>query len=291
MHPTALAISFKERTVLAQDGLKLYARDYAPQRASDVAAVLCLPGMTRNSKDFAHLAETLAQRRRVICPDYRGRGRSAYDPNWRNYQPPVYLNDILHLLAAFNIHKVVVIGTSLGGLLAMGLAVLRPTVMAGAVLNDIGPDLGTQGIDRILDYVAKDRPQPDWAAASDEMRRVFGYLELGEPENWERMARATYKEGEDGRLHFDWDVRLARPIRRMLRRKQDLWPYFRALRPIPTLAVRGGKSMVLSAASLTRMRDAKPDLVTVTVPGVGHTPNLGEPVAAAALGRFLANLP
>jgi pimeloyl-ACP methyl ester carboxylesterase len=184
-----------------------------------------------------------------------------------------------------------VIGTSLGGFLAMGLAVLRPTVLAGAVLNDIGPELRTEGIGRILDYVAKDRPQPDWAAASAEMRRVFGYLELGEPENWDLMARATYKEGADGRLHFDWDVRLARAARRTIRQRQDLWPYFRALRPIPTLAVRGGASMVLSAESLARMTAAKPDLATVTVPGVGHTPNLGEPVAVAALSQFLAALP
>jgi pimeloyl-ACP methyl ester carboxylesterase len=290
MAGTAATIPFQERRILAEDGLSLYVRDYEPQR-SHRAAVLCLPGMTRNSKDFDHLAPTLALQRRIICPDFRGRGLSAYDDDWRNYQPVTYINDILHLLAALNIPKVVVIGTSLGGALAMGLAVARPNMLAGAVLNDIGPELGTDGIERILDYVARDRPQPTWEAAGAEMQRTFGYLELGEPENWQRMARATYREAPDGQLHFDWDVRLARAARKTMRERLDLWPYFRALRPIPTLVLRGGQSAVLSAEGLARMKAEKPDLIAVTVPGVGHTPNLGEPIAAVALARFLAALP
>lgn len=288
-HNTASA-PFTEHMVLAQDGLPLYARDYDAARAGG-AAVLCLAGMTRNAKDFDHVAARLADRRRVICPDYRGRGRSAYDPDWRHYDPLIYLNDILHVLAALNVHQVVVIGTSLGGILAMGLAVLRPGIMAGAVLNDIGPEIGTGGLNYILDYVGQDRPQPDWAAAAAEMQRTFGYLELGDPQNWERMARATYKECPDGLLRFDWDVRLVRPFRRALRHKQDLWPYFRALRPIPTLAIRGGKSQVFPAACLDRMKAEKPDLVALTVADVGHTPNLGEPVAVAALADFIDGLP
>lgn len=291
MQSASLAIPFHERVVLAQDGLRLYARDYEPPRTSNAAAVLCLPGLTRNSKDFAHVAQALAQRRRVVCPDYRGRGLSAYDPNWRNYQPTVLLNDLLHLLAALGLHKVIAIGTSLGGLLAMGLAVLRPTVLAGVVLNDIGPAVGSAGIGRILDYIAEDRPQPDWATATAEMKRVFGYLELGEPENWDRMTRATFKEGPDGRLHFDWDVRIARPVRRMLRERQDLWRYYRALRDFSTLAFRGGKSTVLSAETFDRMKAEKPDLIAVVVPNVGHTPSLAEPVAIKALDQFLASLP
>lgn len=282
---------FTDRYLRAQDGLRLYARDYQPPRPSDRAALLCLPGMTRNSKDFAHVAAAFAAQRRVICPDYRGRGLSAYDENWRHYEPPVYLNDLLHLLTALDIHKVIVIGTSLGGLLAMGLAILRPSLLAGVVLNDIGPEIGAGGLDHVLDYVGRDRPRPDWAAAADEMRRVFSYLELGDGPNWDRMARATYKEGPDGLLHFDWDVRLIRPFRRALHRKQDLWPYFRALADIPTLAIRGGKSKVFPPDCLARMAVEKPDLIGVTVPDVGHTPNLGEPIAATALNHFIDGLP
>jgi pimeloyl-ACP methyl ester carboxylesterase len=290
MEPGAAAARFTERFILAQDGLSLYARDY--DMASDgPAAVLCLAGMTRNSKDFAHVAAVLARRRRVICPDYRGRGLSDYDRDWRRYEPMVHLDDLLHLLAALNVHKVVVIGTSLGGILAMGLAVLRPGIMAGVVLNDIGPEIATGGLSRILDYVGHDRPQPDWAAAAAEMQRTFGYLELGDAQSWEHMARATYKESPDGLLRFDWDVRLVRAFRRSLRDKRDLWPYFRALRAVPTLAIRGEMSRVFLPACLARMTAEKPDLVAVTVPGVGHTPNLGEPVAIAALDRFLSRLP
>lgn len=286
----APAAPFEERIVLAEDGLSLYARDYEPHRR-DGAAVLCLAGMTRNSKDFERLAAQLAARRRVVCPDYRGRGRSAYDADWRNYQPLVYLNDILHVVTALGVHRVIVIGTSLGGLLAMGLAVMRPGLLAGVVLNDIGPEYGTGEIARILDYIGKDRPQPSWDAAVGEMQRMFGYLELGDPENWQRMARATYQEGEDGFLHFDWDVRLARAMRGSLRETQDLWPYFRALRSIPTLALRGGKSAVLSPEGLQHMQAVKPDLIAVTVPDVGHTPNLSEPLAATAVDEFLGRLP
>ena len=282
---------FTDRYLLAQDGLRLYARDYQPPRPTDRAALLCLPGMTRNAKDFAHVAAVFAARRRVICPDYRGRGLSAYDENWRHYEPPVYLNDLLHLLTMLDIHKVIVIGSSLGGLLAMGLAILRPSLVAGVVLNDIGPEIGAGGLKHVLDYVARDRPQPDWAAAAAEMRRSFSYLELGDARNWEHMARATYKECPDGLLRFDWDVRLIRPFRRALRRKQDLWPYFRALGDIPTLAFRGGKSKVFLPDCMARMAAEKPDMIAVTVPDVGHTPNLGEPIAVAALNHFIDGLP
>lgn len=292
MDPSPSTASFTDRYVRAQDGLRLYARDYEPPPSiRPGTAVLCLAGMTRNSKDFAHVAAALAGRRRVICLDYRGRGRSAYDADWRHYEPTVYLNDILHLLTALNIHRVIVIGTSLGGLLAMGLAVARPSLLAGAVLNDIGPDVAPEGLAHVLEYFAHDRPLPDWPAAIAQLQRSFKYLELGDGQNWERMARATYKECPDGMLRFDWDVRLIHPFRQALARQQDLWPYFRALRPIPTLAIRGGKSRVFLPSCLARMSAEKPDLMTVTVPDVGHTPNLGEPVAVAALNRFLAGLP
>lgn len=281
---------FHERRILAGDGLALYARDYEPQR-TERAVVLCLAGMTRNSKDFDHLASVLAAQRRVICPDYRGRGRSDYDPDWRHYEPLTYLSDILHLLAALDVSKAVVIGTSLGGLLAMGLAVARPGLLAGVVLNDIGPQLAVGGVKQVLDYVGKDRPQPTWEAACAEMQSKFGYLELGDPESWLRMTRATYREDSDGLLHFDWDVRLARAMRRTLHLQDELWTYFGALQPVPTLALRGAKSSVFPAEALDAMRKVKPDLMTVTVPDVGHTPNLSEPVAAAALEAFLADLP
>lgn len=278
--------SFHERWITSQDGLKLYYRDYG-NPLSARTPLLCLTGLTRNSADFADLAERHAGERRVLCPDYRGRGRSAYDANWRNYQPPVYLNDIAHLLAAAGTHRVIVLGTSLGGLLAMGLAVLRPTTVAAAVLNDIGPDVIGGGIARILDYIGVDHPQPDWASAAAYLRQLLPTLSIKTEEGWLKMARATYRAGPDGMLHFDWDVNLARPFAVATNAIPDLWPYFRALRRIPTLAFRGALSDVLSAETFERMALAKPDLERVTVADVGHAPNFNEPDAAAAVDAFI----
>src|SRR5689334_21399825 len=156
--------AYREGRVSVQDGLALYYRDYG-DRLAGRTPMLCLSGLTRNSADFAALAERLSGDRRVICPDYRGRGRSAYDRDWRNYDPYVYISDISHLLTATGIGRAVIVGTSMGGLLAMGLAVLRPTLVAGVVLNDIGPDVASPGLARILQYVGVDYPQSDWDTA------------------------------------------------------------------------------------------------------------------------------
>jgi len=279
--------SYRERHLSAQDGLQLYYRDYG-DRLSPRLPLLCLTGLTRNSEDFADLAAHFAATRRVICPDYRGRGRSAYDPDWRNYDPMVYLGDIGHILMANDIHRVVVIGTSLGGLLAMGLAVLRPTSIAAVVTNDIGPDVAPGGLERIIDFIGIDRPQPDWPSAAAMLRKALPRLAIRDAQWWERFARATYREGADGALHFDWDIAIAEKLKRSAGNIQDLWPLFRALRDIPTLAVRGEISDVLSEDGLRRMIGAKPDLITVTVPGIGHTPTLDEPEIKGVLDDFIA---
>jgi pimeloyl-ACP methyl ester carboxylesterase len=278
---------YRERHLTAQDGLRLYYRDYGDPRSRRLP-VLCLTGLTRNSRDFAALAARLAPHRRVLCPDYRGRGRSDYDPDWRNYDPMTYLNDIGHLLVANDVHRVVVIGSSLGGLLGMGLAVLRPTSVAAIVVNDIGPDIERGGLDRILDYIGKDHPQPDWPSAVTALRQSLPRLASKDDGWWERFARATYREGDDGILHYDWDVAIAKPLIRANGRVQDLWPPFRGLRDLPTLVVRGGISDVLSEAGLMRMAEAKPDLIHVTVPDVGHVPSLDEPEIQGTLDDFIA---
>jgi pimeloyl-ACP methyl ester carboxylesterase len=278
---------YRERHLSAQDGLRLYYRDYGDERGSKVP-LLCLTGLTRNSEDFADLAERFAASRRVICPDYRGRGRSAYDPDWRNYDPMIYLNDIGHILMANDIHRFIVIGTSLGGLLAMGLAVTRPTGIAAAVINDIGPDVDPGGLARIIAFIGADRPQPNWPSAVAMLRQSLPRLAIRDAPWWERFARATYREGKDGLLHFDWDIALVEPLRRGRGGIQDLWPIFRALRDTPVLAVRGAISDVLTEDGLRRMIAAKPDLAAVTVPGIGHTPTLDEPEIRGVLDDFIA---
>jgi pimeloyl-ACP methyl ester carboxylesterase len=283
----AIGPPYSERHLSAQDGLQLYYRDYG-DRLSPHLPLLCLTGLTRNSEDFADLAAHFAPTRRVICPDYRGRGRSAYDPDWRNYDPMIYLADIGHILMANDIHRVVVIGTSLGGLLAMGLAVMRPTSIAAVAINDIGPDVDPGGLARIIDFIGTDRPQPDWPSAVTMLRKALPRLAVRDAQWWERFARATYREGADGTLHFDWDIAIVEKLKRSDGAIQDLWPLFRALRDIPTLAVRGGISDVLTEEGLGRMIEAKPDLVAVTVPGIGHTPTLDEPEIKGVLDDFIA---
>jgi len=280
---------FEPRHYSASDGLRLYYRAYGDPLAPS-PAVLCLPGITRNAKDFHDLACRLAaQGRRVICPDYRGRGRSGYDPDWRNYRPETYIGDLQQLLTLEGIGRFVAIGTSMGGLLTMGLAVARPAGLAATVLNDIGPEIEPGGVSRIIDYIGQDHPQPDWAAAIAHLKATYPELGLPHERAWLNLARSTFREADDGRLHVDWDITLARPLREG-GPIPDLWPLFRALDRRPVLVIRGGSSDVLSDGSLAKMIAAKPDLIHVTLPGVGHAPMLDEPAALEAIDALFARL-
>lgn len=224
----------------------------------------------------------------MICPDYRGRGRSDYDRDWRNYQPRVYLDDLRHILAAAGVHRAVVVGTSLGGILGMALGIVAPTLPAAVVLNDVGPDVATDGLGRIIDYIGKDRPQPDWTTAVRHLRKLFPTLSLKTDQRWLEMAQATFREGDDGLLHFDWDLRLVEPMRRLSGSVPDLWPLYRSLRDLPVMAVRGGLSDVLSEGTFERMAAEKPDLIRVTVAACGHVPALDEPEVLEVLDDFIA---
>jgi pimeloyl-ACP methyl ester carboxylesterase len=282
-------VGYRERWFGAQDGLRLFFRDYGEPELPGTP-VLCLTGLTRNSKDFDKLARRFSEDRRVVCLDYRGRGRSSYDDNWRNYRPEVYLSDLLHLLAVCNLHRVVVCGTSMGGLLSMGLAVAAPSVLAGVILNDIGPDLHHRGLSRILEYIGVDQPQPDWEAAVAHLKSLFPRLGLDSDIRWRGFAEATYRLADDGLLHYDWDLALAKPLIRSGGPTADLWKLYGALRLKPVLALRGELSDVFSEETFARMAKLKPDLIQVTVPGVGHPPMLDEAPAETALDDFLAEI-
>jgi pimeloyl-ACP methyl ester carboxylesterase len=283
------SVAYRERSFTSHDGLALYFRDYGDP-ASARTPILCLGGLTRNSKDFHETARRLAATRRVLCPDYRGRGRSAYDPDPRRYRPATYLRDIADLLAATNVHRVAVIGTSLGGLLAMALSASLPAALAGVVLNDIGPDVNANGLAAIIDYIRTDRPQPDWESAVRTIRTVMPKVVYRDEAAWTKMVENTFKRGDDGLLHFDWDVRIVEPLLRPVENPPDLWALFRGLRHIPVLAIRGAESDILLAPCFERMAGENPDLVRLTLPGVGHAPTLLEPEAVAAIDDFLARL-
>lgn len=285
----------RERGFAAPDNLRLFFRDWGDPDWPAIP-VLCLPGLVRNSRDFGPLARHLsdpanATPRRVIAPDMRGRGRSARDPDWRNYSARTYLEDIRHLLASLGIARVVAIGISMGGLLAIAMATAMPGALAGLVVDDAGPEIGVTGSGRILNYIATDRPQPDWPSAARHMRQLLPTLSLKTEDEWLDFARATFAEGADGRLHFDWDTNIVRPLRaEMAGETVNLWNLWRAVGKKPALVIRGGVSDILSEATLARMQAEKPDLVHFTLPGVGHAPTLNEPPVREVLDEFLRQL-
>jgi len=280
--------AFQEHRYTAQDGLSLYYRSYGDPLAR-ATPVLCLPGLARNAKDFHRLAARLGADRWVVCPDYRGRGRSDYDPDSDNYQPASYLGDIRHLLAAVGMHHAVVVGTSMGGLLACAMGAAMPGVLAGVVLNDIGPDIAEGGLDRIVTYVGTDNPQPDWDSAVRAFKALFPTLSLRTEEDWRYATEATWVEGDDGMLHYDWDIHIVEPLVKK-RPLPDLWALFQSLRKLPVLAIRGGASDVLLPETFERMAAEHPGLDQVTIEGVGHVPSLVEPEAAEAIDRLLAKV-
>ena len=282
-------MDYRERRYTARDGLSLYYRDYG-DALSPRAPVLCLAGLTRDARDFEGFASRTAADRRVLCPDLRGRGRSDHDPNWRNYEPRTYIDDIAQLLTLANMHRVVVVGTSLGGLLAMGLGAARPTALAGVILNDIGPEVAPASLAAIIDYLRIDRPQPDWETAKESLHATLPDLCFQTEAMYDAMLANTFREGGDGMLHFDWDVDIVRPMIETGARIPDLWPLFRGLRAVPTLALRGEKSTLLTASCFARMGREHPGLIRATVRDTGHAPTLNEPECVAALDRFLDDL-
>ena len=280
-------MGFSERCYTSQDGLTLYFRDYGREHRVKIP-VLCLAGLTRNSNDFSRLAEQLSSDRRVICPDYRGRGKSDYDSNWRNYTSFTYMNDIRHLLSSLNLCRVFVIGTSMGGLMAMGMGAAMPTTLAGALINDVGPVIEKQGLDKILKYMQDGASGfDDWETAAAYLRERFPELPAETDEDWRWITRGTFEEGADGRIKHNWDYNLIRPILKETR-EPELWSLFQTLKRTPLVVTRGGLSDILSASTLDAMVAVIPELTAVTVDGVGHMPNLLEPECKDALDNALA---
>ncbi len=271
--------SYRDLFVAAADGLRLYARDYGPWTGGGLP-VICLPGLVRTSEDFHDLAEALScdpsRPRRVLSLDYRGRGRSAWDQDWRNYDIKVELSDCLQVLAAAGIERAVFIGTSRGGLITMALGAARPELVAGAVLNDIGPVLEAHGLVRIRSYVGKLPAPRSMTEAAGILRRMAGsQFPLYTDEQWEKMARGTWRESEDG-LVLAYDLNLVKTLEGLDLEAPlpDLWPLFEALKPFPVLAIRGANSDLLTAETLRMMQERHPRLTAVTVPDQGHAPLL-----------------
>jgi pimeloyl-ACP methyl ester carboxylesterase len=276
-----------EHLYASTDGLRLFCRIY-PGDASGVP-VLCLPGLTRNSRDFVSLAAHLQARRTVLTPDLRGRGRSDRDPDPRHYQLPTYVADAFTLLDALKRDRVIVIGTSLGALMGMVMAAQQPARIAGLVLNDAGPELDPAGVRRIAGYAGKLPPVHSWSEAAAQTRSVYEVALPGLDEAaWLEYAHRGYREDEHGVPVPDVDPRIAEAFRQGASAPLDLWPLFASLGAVPMLVIRGASSDILAAATLERMAREHRGLQHVTIPNRGHTPLLDEPDALRAIDAFLA---
>lgn len=274
-----MSCSYRDLFVSATDGLKLYARDYGLQ-TGDALPVICLPGLARTSEDFHDLAEALSRDpshpRRVLSLDYRGRGRSEWHQDWRNYDIKVELSDTLQVLAAAGVGKAIFIGTSRGGLITMALSAAHPKLIAGAVLNDVGPILEAKGLMRIRSYVGKLPTPRTMGEAADILRQRSeaqfpGYTD----EQWERMARGTWRDSEDGPV-LNYDPNLMKNLEALDLEAPlpDLWSLFESMKPFPLLAIRGSNSDLLTDETLQMMQARHPQLTAITVPDQGHAPSL-----------------
>jgi pimeloyl-ACP methyl ester carboxylesterase len=279
------------REWISADGLTLHYRDYSggePGRPP----ILCIPGLTRNCRDFEPVANAFAGDWRVLCADLRGRGKSDYARDSSSYQPGQYAADILALLDHLGIDKVVAIGTSLGGIIIMLLALQAPERLAGVVLNDVGPEIEAEGLARIRGYVGQGRSFPTWMHAARGLKEQAG---AAHPDyaiaDWLRLAKRLMAVGPGGRIAFDYDMKIAEPFQTAAGTAPvDMWPAFRALAGRPVLAIKGELSDILSHATLNRMTEEMPDLDVYIVPRTGHAPTLEEPEVTEVIGRWLTKV-
>jgi pimeloyl-ACP methyl ester carboxylesterase len=278
----------RERRVTARDGTRIFVKDWPAKPGRERPPILCLAGLTRNSADFNRTASDLSEfGHRVVAIDYRGRGRSDRAGDPMSYTPQTYLDDIRNVLTALNLHHVVVLGTSLGGFLAMGLAVAMPGALRAVILNDAGPDLPQGGLERIRGYVAAAPSYNSWDDAVAGFKTMVPDLNLDES-GWLEATQGCFTEGDDGRIHAEWDPGIAIPLGRAP--LPPLWPLFGALRGFPTLALRGALSDLLTEACFERMAEVHPTLIRATIPNRGHAPTLDEPESRDAIHAFLAAL-
>jgi len=285
---------YTHRPIPTRDGLNLFLREYPPTGEARGLPVLCLHGLTRNSADFEGIAPGIAALgRRVLALDIRGRGWSDRDPDPTRYRPDIYAQDVLDALDTLGIARAVFIGTSMGGLITMLVAVQAPARVAAAVLNDVGPELNPAGLARIVNYVGKTEPVRSWdeMAAAVKASQGIAFPDADDA-FWQTFARRVAQQLPDGSIALAYDPAIAKTIARPQPvPPPSLIPLFEALAKMPVLVIRGALSDVLSPEGVAVMRNIKPDLETAEVPRVGHAPTLEEPEARNALAAFLVRVP
>jgi pimeloyl-ACP methyl ester carboxylesterase len=282
--------AFSEGEWESEDGLRLHYRDYAGPEGRP--PLLCLHGLTRNARDFEPLAERFAGERRLIVPDMRGRGQSEYARDAASYRIGSYVDDVVRLLRQLDCGPVVVVGTSMGGMIAMLMAQARAWPLAGAVLNDIGPELEPEGIERIRGYVGQGGSFETWMHAARQLaeqgRAVHPAFAIAD---WLAFAKRLMVVAGNGRIVFDYDMKIAEEFNAPSAGEPiDLWGALRALSDVSTVVLRGELSDLLSAATVAKMQSELAGLRAVTVPRVGHPPTLAEAEAQQAIAELLAEV-
>lgn len=287
--------SFVERRWRAGDGLSLFARDYGGGPGEARLPVVCLHGLTRNSKDFEDVAPLIAGKgRRVLVPDVRGRGQSDRDPRPLNYQPKTYARDLLALMDGLGIARAVFVGTSMGGIIAMTISALRRKAVAATIFNDVGPTIAPEGVARILSYVGRPVDIRTWDDAASYVAEINGiaFPNHGD-DDWRRFAARTFVD-RDGTPQLDYDPRILEPMLQGRYKASPLiaWLLFRRLaRSSPALLVRGKLSDLVTDEIADQMQARAPSLRRADVPNVGHAPMLTEPAAWTAIDKFLDEVP
>lgn len=287
---------FEERIVATVDGLAIYARDYAPLLPETGLPVICLHGLTRNSRDFEVVAPRIAALgRRVVAIDMRGRGKSANDPDPAHYVPAVYAQDVVKVMDALEIPCAVFLGTSMGGIITMVIATIAPDRIAASILNDVGPRLSPGGLSRIASYVGRTQPVSSWEEAAEAVRAIAGSAYPGRIDDdafWLAFARRTFRARDDGKFETDYDPHIALAFVDYDENTPppDLTPLFQALAAKPMLSVRGGLSDLLTEDVAEHMRVINPALEAVTIENMGHAPLLDEAEAWDAILDFLAKV-
>lgn len=274
------------------DSLRLYARDYATHD-SELAPVLCLPGLTRSSKDFETIAPVIAQKRRVIAVDFRGRGLSQHAPDPQTYRADVELADTVALLDYLKINRVAVIGTSRGGIVAALMAAQHKPRLAGILFNDIGSRLDPAGLLRIRNNLGVKNEFKSWGDAVSTLKRSNLGFEKLTADEWRSFADRLFRE-IDGVPHVNYDSALALTFPTVENiesgKPSDLRELFSHSRDFPVAVLRGEHSDLLSAQTVEAMKQDNTALQSTLVRERGHAPFLDEPESLDAINRWLLSV-
>lgn len=282
---------FEEIFFTARDGLRLYARHY-PAPGSKLRPVLCLAGITRNSRDFHIVASALSSdplnARPVYTIDTRGRGRSAHDPNPKNYAVPVEMLDVLDFITLRSLANVALIGTSRGGIISMVMGAAQPSAIGAVVLNDIGPIVEMDGLARIAGYIGRVPVPHSWADAGRIVRDMNAkqFPRITDAE-WVEIARQLFND-TGGRPTPGYDPALSQSLSVLDGPMKPLWAQFESLKRVPVMVLRGENSDILSAATVEEMRRRHPRITAHTVRWEGHAPWLRDAHTINEVAAFLA---